>query len=149
MSDIAPQLSLPEILINNTSCDSGTQTETFQQWPPTFFSYDNYVHELQRMTAQHPPFGKFLDSIRTLAHTTSGCAIGMWHLSIEELKEEYIKWQHSQNNASYAKAYAAKSHLESDANITDYDKQVLVAHIRRIDSTFVLKEDSQAPTNSM
>lgn len=84
-----------------------------EDWPPRFQTFAEYKAELDDAIAAHPPFGRFLRQYRNINHLLEGenqqpC---MWHMSVAELKERYMKAKEIETRCKNAKRYFAEVYL--------------------------------------
>jgi hypothetical protein len=81
------------------------------QWPPVFQSYEEYKTEMGKAITEHPPFGEWLRHYRNPNHLLSYSSDAMWDLSVDELKERYIRFKTPEARAINGKRAIAEVHI--------------------------------------
>lgn len=98
----------------NPEDDLGTEHEL--EWPPTFESFAEHRANLTTAIESHPPFGEWLRSIRSIAHIVRiQNPDSMWHMSVEQLKERYVRDKTIQTHRVNSKRAFAQMHMEAHA----------------------------------
>lgn len=84
------------------------------QWPPVFEAYPDFKADLDAAIQSHPPFGEWLRLHRNVNHLIRG-STPVWNLSVEGLKEHYVKQTKLETRTKNAKRAIAELHLECNA----------------------------------
>tara|TARA_Y100000591_G_C21817423_1_gene691550 strand:- start:1313 stop:1837 length:525 start_codon:yes stop_codon:yes gene_type:complete len=107
-----------EAVDGSSFTQDGSYNNAFFEWPPKFQSFDEYKAELDEAVATHPPFGVWLSEHRNSEYITrSGRGRPMWDLSVQELKERYVKETTLRKHSKHAQRIVIKMHLEKNRNL--------------------------------
>ena len=87
-------------------------------WPPEFQTYADFKAEIDAAIECHPPFGDWLHKYRNVNHvlSSSGCD-SMFGMSIEQLKERYVKEKQIQTRTKHMKRMIAEVYLVENAQM--------------------------------
>lgn len=85
-------------------------------WPPKFEEYAEYERELNDAIGHHPPFRQWLCNYRSVENCLSEDRhdFGMWKLTVDELKERYVKQETLKRRVSHAKRVVAERLLHEN-----------------------------------
>ena len=81
-------------------------------WPPKFEEYAEYERELNDAIRLHPPFGGWLRNYRHVENCVSEDShdFGMWKLTVDELKERYVKQETLKRREAHARRVVAEEY---------------------------------------
>jgi ATP-dependent Zn protease len=96
--------------------DSPQQLDSYQAWPPTFQTFEEYKNELETAINEHPPFGEWVKKYRNKEHVLNcNDNQSMWAFSIDQLKEQYVKCTRLRTTTMSAKRMFAELHLLNES----------------------------------
>ena len=101
---------------SNTDASENQVESLKADWPPKFEAYAKYKRELNDAIRPHPPFGEWLCNYRRVENCIGEDIhdFGMWKLTVDDLKERYVKQETLKRRVAHAKHVVAERLLHEN-----------------------------------